>query len=73
MKPGGLMAVLMSAKKSSKPMKGEEEDESSEQEGSDMEAAAGDELTSSLGLSGGKAKAFLSALKSYIECCGGDD
>lgn len=73
MKPGGLMAVLMSAKKSSKPAMGAEEDESAEQEGSDMEAAAGEELTSALGLSGGKAKAFLSALKSYMKCCGGDD
>lgn len=69
MKPG-LMAVMMSAKKG--PSK-EEAGESMEQESDDMKSAAGDELASSLGLSGGKAKAFLAALESYIQCCGGDD
>lgn len=66
MKPG-LMALMMSAKKAPA-----EKEEASEP-GTSMKKMAGDELASSLGLSGGKAKAFLSALESYIQCCGGDD
>lgn len=65
MKPG-LMAAAMSAKK------GPDKEETSEP-GTSMKKLAGDSLASSLGLSGSKAKAFLSALESYIQCCGGDD
>jgi len=66
----GLAMMAMKSKMGSKPKADDSKEEKAEGEtGMDEGGMSGETLAASLGLSGSKKRAFLSALKDYISEC----